>query len=104
MECAPIIWNHWERLPVDSDRLASLMMGRAIECCAPVVISDKDGICELVELSKHKIPDRRTMEASGEWIVDTVNAWGLKSAFKIVARHLQRDLRARALHRYRSLG
>ena len=37
MKCAPIIWNHWERLPADSERLATLMMGRAIECCAPIV-------------------------------------------------------------------
>ena len=42
MKCAPIVWNHWDRLPADSARLATLMMGRAIECCAPVVISDGD--------------------------------------------------------------
>ena len=102
--CAPIIWNHWERLPTDSCRLASLMMGRSIECCAPVVISDGDGICELVELANgYKIPERRTMEASGKWIADVGNAWGLNSAFKIVSRHLPRDMRAVALERYRSL-
>ena len=33
MKCTPIIWNHWERLPTDSQRLATLMMRRAIECC-----------------------------------------------------------------------
>ena len=105
MECAPIIWNQWKRLPVDSDRLASLMMGRAIECCAPIVISDRDGICELVELTnRNKYPARRTMEASGEWIVDTEYAWGLKSAFKMVASNLPRDMRVRALDRYRRLG
>ena len=105
MDCTPIIWNHWERLPADSGRLASLMMGRTIECCAPVVISDGGGICELVELSnKNKNPARRTMGTSGEWIVDTETAWGLDSAFKMVARHLPRNKRARALERYRSLG
>ena len=104
MGCAPIIWNHWERLPTESCRLASLMMGRSIECCAPVVISDRDGIRELVELSnKNKIPKRRTMEASGKWITDVGNAWGLNSAFKIVSKHLPRDKRAMALERYRSL-
>ena len=35
----PVIWNHWERLPTAADRLAMLMMGRAIECCAPILIS-----------------------------------------------------------------
>lgn len=102
--CAPIIWNHWERLPTDSCRLASLMMGRSIECCAPVVISDEDGIHELVELSnKNKIPARRKMEASGKWIVDVGNAWGLNSAFKFVSDNLPRDVRGVALERYRSL-
>ena len=105
MECAPIIWNRWEQLPADSGRLATLMMGRAIECCAPIVVSDRDGIRELVELSnRNKIPARRTMEASGEAIVDTGNAWGLDNAFKIVAKHLPRDMRARALDRYRRLS
>ena len=48
MNCTPIIWNHWERLPTESARLANLTMGRVIECCAPVVMSDTDGIHELV--------------------------------------------------------
>ena len=104
MGCAPIIWNHWERLPTDSCRLACLMMGRTIECCAPVVISDGDGIHELVELSnKNKIPTRRTMEAPGKWIADVGNAWGLNSAFKFVSKHLPPDMRTVALERYRSL-
>ena len=30
MKCAPIIWNHWDQLPADSARLATLMLGRAI--------------------------------------------------------------------------
>ena len=81
------------------------MMGRVIECCAPIVVSDRDGIHELVELSnRNKIPARRTMEASGEAIVDAGNAWGLDNAFKIVAKHLPRDMRARALDRYRLLS
>ena len=105
MGCAPIIWNHWEQLPTDSCRLASLMMGRSIECCAPVVISDGDGIHELVELSnQNKIPERRTMEASGKWIADVGNAWGLKSAFKMVAKHLRPGMRRSALDRYRTLA
>ena len=104
MGCAPIIWNHWERLPTDSCRLASLMMGRSIECCAPVVISDEDGVHELVELSnKNKIPTRRTMEAAGNWIADVGNAWGLNSAFKIVSKCLPPHKRAMALERYRCL-
>ena len=105
MECAPILWNHWDRLPTDSARLATLMMGRAIECCAPIVVSDRGGIREVVELSNRvKIPARRTTEASGEAIVDAGNAWGLDNAFKIVSKHLPRDMRARALNRYRCLS
>ena len=104
MGCAPIIWNHWKRLPTDSSRLASLMMGRTIECCAPVVISDRDGIHELVELSnRNKIPERRTIDKSGQWIADVGYAWGLNNVFKIVSKHLPPDKRARALERYRSL-
>ena len=52
MNASPIIWNQWERLPADSARLATLMMGRAIECCAPIVLSDGSGIHELVELAR----------------------------------------------------
>ena len=80
------------------------MMGRSIECCAPVVISDRDGICELVEHANgYKIPARRTMEASGRWIADIGNARGLNSAFKMVSECLRGDMRAVALERYRSL-
>ena len=105
MKCAPIIWNHWEQLPADAARLATLTMGRAIECCAPIVISDRDGIHELVELSnKNKIPARRVMESSGEAIVDLGYAWGLDNAFKMVTKRLPADMRGNALDRYRSLG
>ena len=105
MGCVPILWNHWDRLPTDSGRLATLMMGRAIECCAPIVVSDRGGIREVVELSNRvKIPARRTTEASGEAIVDAGNAWGLDNAFKIVSKHLPPDMRARALNRYRRLS
>ena len=104
MKCTPIIWNHWQRLPTDSERLATLMMGRAIECCAPIVISNKDGICELVELSnRNKIPTRRVIEASGEAIMDVRYAWGLDSAFKMVTEHVPRDMKQDALDRYRTL-
>ena len=105
VNAAPIIWNHWERLPTGSDRLAMLMMGRAIECCAPVLISDTDGIRELVELAnRNKNPVRRDVEPSGEAIVDAGYAWGLDSAFKMVADRLPAGMREMALNRYRSLG
>ena len=105
MNASPIIWNHWERLPADSARLATLMMGRAIECCAPVVLSDRSGIHELVELANRtKIPARRVVESSGDPIVDLGYAWGLDNAFKMVSRHLPAPMRASALDRYLSLG
>ena len=100
----PIIWNVWDELPTDSARLATLMLGRTIECCAPILISDRNRIHELVELSNNnKVPTRRTIEASGEAIVDLGYAWGLDSAFKMVTACVSRDMRAEALDRYRTL-
>ena len=107
IRAAPIIWNHWERLPADSARLATLMMGRSIECCAPVVISarESDRVCELVELSgNYKIPVRRILEPPYEAVVDVRYARGLDHAFQIVTKHLPRNMGARALDRYRSLA
>ena len=105
MNCAPIIWNHWERLPADSARLAKLMKGRAIECCAPIVISDRDGIHELIELANNlKIPVRRVVESSGDAILDIQRAWGMDNAFKMVTNCLRADLRRIALDRYLSLS
>ena len=105
MNCTPIIWNHWKRLPTHSARLATLAMGRVIECCAPVVISDADGIHDLVELaSRLKIPTRRVIEPSGEATVDLRFAWGLDNAFNIVTRHLPAGMAELALDRYRSLA
>ena len=103
--CHPIIWNTWDELPTGSARLATLMMGRSIECCAPILISDQDKIHELVELSnRNKIPARRTVEASGETIVDIGYAWGLDRAFKMVTSKLPQAMRKKALDRYRRLG
>ena len=105
MNCTPIIWNHWERLPADSARLVSITMGRVIESCTPVVISDADGIHELVELAnRSKIPARRVIEASGQATVDMGYAWGLDNAFNMVTRHLPLSMAKPALDRYRSLG
>ena len=102
---APIIWNTWNELPTDSACLATLMMGRAIECCAPILVSDPTKIHELVELSNYnKIPARRTVEESGEAVVDIGYAWGLDNAFKMVTSKLPRGMRKRALDRYRRLG
>ena len=101
----PIIWNVWDKLPTDSSRLATLMLGRTIECCAPILISDRNRVHELVELSNsNKVPTRRIIEASGEAIVDIGYAWGLDSAFKMVTGCVSRDMRAEALDRYRSLA
>ena len=101
--CRPIIWNHWDRLPAGSERLATLMMGRAIECCAPMVVSDRSGIHELVELAnKEKFPARRAVETPGEATVDLGNAWGMRSAFKPATEHRPRYA-GTALNLYRSL-
>ncbi len=101
MNCRPIIWNHWNhRLPTDSDRLANLMMGMAIECCAPIIVSDKDRIHELVELSNsNKIPVRRIVKRSEPAVVDVGRAWGLPSALKMATENTPE-----AYKRYRSLA
>ena len=105
MNAAPVIWNHWDRLPVEPAKLAALMMGRAIECCAPIVISDHNGIVEVVELSnRNKIPNRRTVGPFGIATIDLRYVWGLKGAFKIVEGKICRSMRQKALERYRSLG
>ena len=105
MNCTPIIWNHWDCLPTKSDRLANLMMGRTVECCAPIVISDdKTGIHELVELpNDEKYPVRRPVEPS-EVMVDIKYTRGLTSAFKMVTGKLQHSDPKTALDRYRSLA
>lgn len=104
-KCTPIIWNFWDKLPTDSARLATLMMGRAIECCAPILISDQIEIHELIELSNnYKIPARRTLEKSGEAIVDIRYAWGLDRAFNPAIKNLPRDMKIKALDRYRRLA
>ena len=105
MHARPIIWNRWERLPAESERLAALMLGRTIECCAPIVLSDRSGIHELVELANRvKIPARREIAPSGEAIIDLGYAWGLSNAFGMVTKHLPARMRGPALDRYRSLG
>ncbi|MXW50085.1 MAG: carbon-nitrogen hydrolase family protein [Gammaproteobacteria bacterium] len=101
----PVIWNHWNRLPSRPAQIAPLMMGRAIECCAPIVLSDRSGIREMVELSnRNKIPARRAIHQNGEVTANLRFAWGLHSAFKIVTKHLSRHQKARALDRYRTLA
>ena len=106
--------------PAHPSRLATLMMGRAIECCAPIVISDRDGIHELVELTKYKVPVRRAitdrtsaapvhrhkgryMGSSRAAIVDIEYARGMDIAFNMVTKYLHRFKEKSALDRYRSL-
>ena len=103
--CIPVIWNIWDDIPTNLPSLATLMMGRTIECCAPILISDRIRIHELVELSNcNKIPARRTVQKSGETAVDIRFVWGLDSAFKIVDKHLPSGVRKKAFDCYRNLA
>ena len=93
----PGLWiGTWELAPRElfigcKPRLIPHWIG-PIECCAPIIVAEGDGICDLVELSNRtKIPARRMVEASGEAIVDVGNAWGPDNALKMVARHLRPD-------------
>ena len=104
-DATPVIWNHWNRLPARPAQIAPLMMGRTIECCAPIVLSDRCGIREVVELSSgYKIPARRALHQNGEATADLRYAWGLHSAFKIVTDYVPRKLVEQALDRYRILA
>lgn len=101
----PVIWNRWNRLPSRPAQIAPLMMGRSIECCAPIVLSDRRGIREVVELSnRSKIPARRALHRNGEATADLRYAWGLPSAFKIVTKCVPQNLAEQALNRYRTLA
>ena len=102
----PIIWNHWHNgLPTEeSDRLGGLLKGRAIECCAPIVVSDNDGIRELVELANfEKDPVRREVEPS-EAVVDLWSASRLGRALKMAIEEVSSDsMKTAILNMYRSL-
>ncbi|MDE0105375.1 MAG: hypothetical protein OXN89_23610 [Bryobacterales bacterium] len=101
----PVIWNQWERLPADSARLATLMLGRAIECCAPILLSDGPGVLGLVDLANRvTIRTRRVIESFGEVTLDLGFAWGLDNAFKMVTKHVPARMRGTVLDRYRSLA
>ena len=102
--CRPIIWNHWDCLPTtEPDRMGHLLKGRVIECCAPIVVSDRDGIHELVELSNsEKFPVRRPVKSS-DVMVDVGRAWGLASAFKPVAENIHSSSKTDVLEMYKSL-
>jgi len=58
-----------------------------------------------VELTnRNKIPSRRDTEPSGEAVLDAGYAWGLDSAFRMVADRVPAGMAGIALDRYRSLG
>ena len=102
----PIIWNHWHNgLPTEeSDRLGGLLKGRAVECCAPIVVSDNDGIRELVELANlEKDPVRREVEPS-EAVVDLWPKSRPGRAFKMAIEEISSDsMKTAILNMYRSL-
>lgn len=107
---ALLFWNLWEELPVMPEKLVDIMLGRTLEFCAPVVLSDKNIIFEVTEIASNYKMMRRKLVNDKEISIDLERAWGLKNAFKMTSNHLQaegieeyRKLFAKSLDRYRSL-
>ena len=87
--CKPIFWNVWERLPCEPSQLVNVMLGRTVETCAPVVISDLTIIYDVTEIAnKHKAVNRHCINAGHAWVA-LDRAWGLQSAFKFTSEHLR---------------
>lgn len=102
--CSPVFWNIWDQLPAESDQLVSIMLGRSLEFCAPVILSDRRRIYEVTEIANNEKNLRRVKVETAETTLDLRRAWGLKSAFKMVRGHLTgAHARQLALERYASL-
>lgn len=103
--CHPLFWNVWDNLPCKPDQLVSILLGRSLEFCAPVILSDPNRIYEATEIStKEKNLRRIAVRRSTETTVDLTRAWGLKSSFKMVMQNLRgEDTRKLALNQYTSL-
>ena len=56
---AVVFWNHWAHLPASSGQLVSILLGRALETCSPLILSDKHGIHEVVTLANNEKNLRR---------------------------------------------
>lgn len=103
----PVFWNHWQTLPTDTDRLVSLMLGRSLECMAPVVLSDAAGIHEVTEVANASKVLRRVDLGTVPTAVATIDidkALGWHNAFKMASSCIPAADRARARERYLSLG
>lgn len=106
----PILWNHWDRLPVELECLVDLLAGRAIDSCAPIVISDRGGFRAAVELSnREKFPRWvQLQEKSNEFLLDIDSANGFEALRGIIAPHFKPAAAERllelALPRYLSLA
>ena len=101
--CRPVFWNHWERLPVDPGQLVDLLLARALENCASVILSDAERIHEVAEVASDTKSLRRRQVQSPEVDVNVQRAWGMDSAFKMVSRYMPKEFRGLALERYGSL-
>ncbi|MBU0550462.1 hypothetical protein KJ940_03100 [Myxococcota bacterium] len=103
--CRPVFWNIWnEGLPTEPSRLIDLLLGRALENCATIVLSDRRTIYEVAEVASDTKSLRRRIVESAMCSINVERAWGLSSAFKQVAKHLVSTTAAQALERYLSLA
>lgn len=102
--CRPVFWNIWEEVPARPSQLVDFLLGRALENCATVLISDRSTIYEVAEMaSDTKSLRRRTINASSA-VVNVERAWGLSSAFGIALKHVMPEHRDLAVERYASLA
>jgi len=101
--CRPVFWNIWEEIPARPSQLVDFLLGRALENCASVLISDRTSIYEVAEMaSDTKSLRRRTINARSA-VVNVERAWGLSSAFGIALKHVKMQHRDAAVERYTSL-
>lgn len=105
VDCKPLFWNIWDHIPADPERLLSIMMGRTIEFCSPVVLSDKEKIFEVIELANYRNSLRRLdFENSAQVGVDLTYAGGFEKSFKKVSSNVKgKEARNLAFMRYFSL-
>jgi len=107
----PVFWNVWDRLPAKSEQMASVLLGRALESCAPIVLSDRESIYAVYELANQEKNLRWAIPPEvpcPEVAISLERAWGLRRSFAMVSDHLVGSqghrLFQNALRRYLSLA
>ncbi len=75
-------------MPADPMRLVDVMLGRTLECLAPLILSDNETIYLITEVANREKAMRLISVNSNETEVDMKCAWGFQNAFKITVHDL----------------